>query len=67
MQTMIEYASADGLKLIEGEVLRENTIMLQMCGELGFKIEPDLEDSGLCRVVLDLSTPRPLMPPEPVE
>ena len=67
MQTMIEYASADGLRSIEGEVLRENTIMLQMCGELGFKIEPDLEDSGLCRVVLDLSTPRPLMPPEPVE
>ena len=65
MQTMIKYASSDGLRSIEGEVLRENTVMLQMCGELGFKIEADLEDSGLCRVVvLDLSTPRPLMPPE---
>jgi acetyltransferase len=60
MQTMIEYASADGLRSIEGEVLRENTTMLQMCGELGFKIEADLEDPGLCRVVLDLSKPKTL-------
>ena len=49
---------------IEGEVLRDNTTMLQMCGELGFKVEPDPEDPGLCRVVLDLSTPKPLMRPE---
>jgi hypothetical protein len=25
-----------------------------MCGELGFKVEPDPEDPGLCRVVLDI-------------
>ncbi|MGZ8310144.1 MAG: bifunctional acetate--CoA ligase family protein/GNAT family N-acetyltransferase [Rhodoplanes sp.] len=67
MRTMIEYASAEGLQVIEGEVLRDNTTMLQMCGELGFKIEPDQEDFGLCRVVLDLSTPKPLMRPELVE
>ena len=52
---------------IEGEVLRDNTTMLQMCGELGFKVEPDPEDPGLCRVVLDLSTPKPLMRPKLVE
>jgi acetyltransferase len=57
MQTMIEYASADGLRGIEGQVLRDNTTMLRMCGELGFKVEPDPEDPGLCRVVLDLTTP----------
>jgi acetyltransferase len=61
MQMMIEYASADGLRVIEGQVLRDNTTMLQMCGELGFKVEPDPGDPGLCRVVLDLSTPKPLM------
>ena len=61
MQTMIEYASADGLRLIEGQVLSENTTMLRMCGELGFEVEPDPEDSSLCRVVLDLSAPKPLM------
>ena len=63
MRTMIEYASAEGLQVIEGEVLRDNTTMLQMCGELGFKVEPDPENPGLCRVVLDLSTPKPLMRP----
>jgi hypothetical protein len=29
--------------------------MLSMCAELGFKIEPDLEEPGLCHVVLDLT------------
>jgi acetyltransferase len=52
---MIEYASADRLRMIEGQVLRDNTTMLSMCAELGFKIEPDLEDPGLCHVVLDLT------------
>ena len=52
MQTMIEYASADGLRVIEGEVLRENSTMLQMCRELGFEVEPDSEDSSLCHVML---------------
>jgi len=60
MKTMIEYASAEGLRVIEGEVLRDNTTMLAMCGELGFKIEADPEDPGLCRVVLDLTTAKPL-------
>jgi acetyltransferase len=46
--------------MIEGEVLRDNTTMLAMCSELGFKIEADPEDPGLCRVVLDLTTPKPL-------
>jgi len=41
MKTMIEYASAEGLRVIEGEVLRDNTTMLAMCGELGFKIEAE--------------------------
>ena len=61
IQTMIEYASTDGLRVIEGQVLRENTTMLRMCGELGFKVEPDPEDPDLCRVLLDLTTPKPLM------
>ena len=54
MQTMIEYASADGLRMIEGQVLRDNTTMLRMCGELGFKVDSDPDDPGLCHVVLDL-------------
>lgn len=55
MQTLIEYASAEGLRMIEGQVLRDNTTMLRMCGELGFKVETDPQDPGLYHVVLDLS------------
>ena len=38
MRLVIEYAKADGLKVIYGQVLRENTTMLNMCRELGFKV-----------------------------
>ena len=38
MRLVIEYAKAEGLKLIYGQVLRENTTMLNMCRELGFKV-----------------------------
>jgi acetyltransferase len=54
MQTIVEYASADGLRVIEGQVLRDNTTMLRMCTELGFKVDSDPDDPGLCRVALDL-------------
>lgn len=33
-----------------GEVLRENTAMLQMCRALGFTISVDPQDPGLVRV-----------------
>lgn len=47
MQLVIEYARADGIKQIQGEVLRENTVMLRMCEELGFNIAPDPDDQTL--------------------
>jgi acetyltransferase len=37
MQLVIDYARVEGLKVIEGQVLRENSTMLKMCRELGFK------------------------------
>ncbi|HMK71450.1 MAG TPA: GNAT family N-acetyltransferase, partial [Xanthobacteraceae bacterium] len=54
MQTIIEYARAEGLRVIEGEVLRENTTMLNMCRELGFQIASDPQDPGLAFVKLSL-------------
>ncbi len=67
MQTMIEYARSVGLQMIEGQVLHENTTMLKMCAELGFKVEADPENRGMRHVALDLSTERPLAPAaEPV-
>jgi acetyltransferase len=47
MQLVIEYAKADGIKQIQGEVLRENTVMLRMCEELGFNVAPAPDDQAL--------------------
>jgi acetyltransferase len=54
MRTIIEYARAEGLHLIEGQVLRENTTMLDMCRELGFEIAGDLQDPGVTNVKLSI-------------
>jgi acetyltransferase len=48
MQQIIEYARAEGLKTIEGQVLSENITMLTMCRELGFAIAPDPNDPDIC-------------------
>lgn len=48
MQTIIEYAKAEGLQMVEGQVLRENVTMLAMCRELGFDIASDPQDADLC-------------------
>ena len=42
---MIEWAKAEGLRIVEGQVLRENTAMLDMCRRLGFGIRNDPDDS----------------------
>jgi hypothetical protein len=52
MQMIIEYARAEGLKTIEGQVLAESTTMLAMCRELGFSISPDPSDPDTCIVKL---------------
>jgi RimJ/RimL family protein N-acetyltransferase len=54
MQLVIERAKAGGLHRICGEILQENSIMLKMCRELGFKIKTDADDRGLCDVTLVL-------------
>jgi acetyltransferase len=54
MQSIIEYARSEGIGAIEGQVLRENASMLAMCRELGFQIEADPDDSGICIVKLRL-------------
>ena len=54
MQQIIEYARAEGLCAIEGQVLRENVTMLAMCRELGFGIKTDAEEPGICVVRLRL-------------
>ena len=55
MQLLIDYARAEGLQRISGQVLRENAVMLQMCRELGFDVTTDLSDPGLQVVTLPLT------------
>src|SRR5499426_569062 len=57
MQMIIEYARAEGLKTIEGQVLAENTAMLAMCTELGFSISSDPSDPDTCIVKLAIRAP----------
>jgi acetyltransferase len=54
MQLIIEYAKSEGLKRISGQVLQENSIMLNMCRELGFTIKSDPTDRSLCNARLEL-------------
>ena len=55
MQTIIDYALAEGMNTISGQVLNENTTMLAMWRSLGFDIKTDPDDSGVKIVTLSLS------------
>ena len=54
MKHMIAYAKANGLKTVHGQVLAENSTMLQMCGELGFHAADDPDERGVKQVTLPL-------------
>ena len=54
MKLMIEYARAEGLESVHGQVLQENRTMLQMCRRLGFQIAPDPEESAVVVAALAL-------------
>jgi acetyltransferase len=54
MQLIIEYARSEGLKAISGDVLQENTVMLDMCRQLGFQVKPDPVEPDICDVRLKL-------------
>ena len=56
MRFMIEWAKADGLRVVEGQVLRENSTMLDMCRRLGFSIRNDPDDVDLLIVTLPVAT-----------
>jgi acetyltransferase len=55
MQTLIEYARAEGIRTIQGEVLAENITMLRMCAELGFGIADNPDEPGVCTVKLTVA------------
>ena len=55
MRLMIEWAKADGIRSVEGQVLRENTTMLAMCRSLGFSVRADPDDPDLRLVTLPVA------------
>jgi len=58
MRLIIEWAKADGLSVIEGQVLRENTVMLDMASGLGFEIRADPSDAEMKIVRLPIAALR---------
>ncbi len=54
MDKLISYARAEGLKRLTGRVLRENSGMLQLAGELGFVPAREADLDPVVEVVLDL-------------
>jgi RimJ/RimL family protein N-acetyltransferase len=54
MQMIIEYSRSEGLNRVFGQVLQDNSAMLNMCRELGFEIKIDSEHRGVCDVTLVL-------------
>jgi acetyltransferase len=55
MQLIIEWARAENLRVIGGQVLRENTTMLEICRKLGFGIRTDPDDPEIKIVTLPLA------------
>ncbi|WP_162826911.1 GNAT family N-acetyltransferase [Pseudolabrys taiwanensis] len=54
MKHMIVNAKAKGLRAVRGQVMTENSTMLQMCGELGFHAIDDPLERGVKDVTLPL-------------
>ncbi|MDJ0930102.1 GNAT family N-acetyltransferase [Breoghania sp.] len=55
MNLIIEYAARDGIETITGEVLKENSTMLDMCRSLSFKIRPSSDDDAVSIVTLSVA------------
>ena len=54
LNQLVDYAREDGISKIEGMILAENRKMLSMCRELGFVIQHEVDDLGLCRASMRL-------------
>lgn len=55
MRRMIDYARSIGLGRVHAQVLAENTAMLNMCAEFGFRVADDLNARDAKIVTLDLA------------
>jgi len=58
MRRLVEWAQAHGIRSIWGEVLDDNTAMIELALALGFRRETSLESPNLLHVTLDLGPTR---------
>ena len=56
MHKLIEYARSEGIQELYGEVLSENSTMLQMCAELGFDMAESPRDPTVRIVTLPIKS-----------
>ncbi|HWX51079.1 MAG TPA: bifunctional acetate--CoA ligase family protein/GNAT family N-acetyltransferase [Roseomonas sp.] len=54
MSCIIDHARRRGVHKIFGEILRENQVMLKMCGELGFTVQSEGDEYNVLRATLNL-------------
>jgi acetyltransferase len=54
MQLIIEYARAQAIRSVHGQVLQENAAMLDMCRNLGFQVKADPQERSIVVVTLSL-------------
>ncbi len=57
MAQLLEYATADGLLRLDGQILRENKAMLDLAARVGFTPVPETDSSEIVRVSLELRQP----------
>ena len=57
MLRLFEWARANGIRRIWGDVLDENTTMIQLAQALGFEREAGADDPGVVRVAVRLEAP----------
>ena len=62
MRLIIEWAKADGIETIKGEVLRENATMLDICRALGFSIKSSPDDESIAVVTLPIEIAASIAP-----
>jgi RimJ/RimL family protein N-acetyltransferase len=58
MRRLVEWAQANGIRRIWGEVLDDNTAMITLAQTVGFRREASHESPNLLRVTLDVEPPR---------
>jgi acetyltransferase len=54
MTRIINYARSRGIGEVHGDVLRENTTMLEMCRELGFTQKENRDEPGVVEVTIKM-------------